>query len=301
MKLLIAAAALLALQDEKVDLKWKFQKGQELRYRVSNKSTVDMAAMTLEHSTKTTFSYAVTDVAEDGSAAITVKYEAVATQATGPMEYDYDSEKQKEPPAHPAVQAMSRIVGQSFSLKMDPSGKVREVKGLDKMLEALFKAGEDDPQAALARQMLKQNFSDEAIRSNMQQMFMPLPEGRVGKGDSWKNDLTAQVPMVGKMTLASQTRLADVKGRDAHLEQEWKLEPKEGGEPDKEKNPMAGMIQITGMKAKAKGVFSLERGLFLYAQVDSTMTMSAGGQEMEARVVNETRLLDGKAGDKKGF
>ncbi len=303
MKAMIVATLLAVpfLQDGKVDLRWKFQKGQQLWYQVTQSTTIDMAGMTMEQSNRTTYSHSVADVDEAGTATLNVKYEAVAAKATGIQEYDFDSEKQKEPDTdNPTVRMLSRMVGQSFTLKMGPNGKVREVKGFDKIFEALFKGLEDDPQMQMARQMLKQSYSDEAIQSMMQQMYMPLPEGAVEKGDSWKTDLTIQLPFVGKSSLSGTCRLADLQGPDAHLEQEWKMGTKEEGE-DKENNPLAGMIQISGMKGKSKGVFSLERGLFLSTRTDSTMVMVSGGQEMELRSVNENRLLDRKPGERKDY
>lgn len=294
MRLILAAATLLAIAQDRVELKWKFQKGQEFRYCVTQKSTVDMAAMTLEQSVKTTLSYTVDEVAEDGAASVTIKYESVAAKATGPMEYDYDSERDKEVPRHPAVATMARMVGLSFTVKMEPSGRILEVKGFDKLLEAILKDAGDDPQVPMMREMLKQNFSDETMRSNMQQSFLPLPPGPVAKGDSWKNEMTMQVPMIGKMSVSGQTRLTDVQGTEAHLEQDWKMEPQKSEGQGDPNNPMAGLVQMAGMKARSKGVFSLERGLFLQVQADSTVTMSAAGQEMEVHVVNETRLLEGK-------
>ncbi len=303
MKPMLVAALLAApfLQDGKVDLRWKFRKGQQLWYQVTQKNTIDTAGMTMEQSNRTTYSHSVADVDETGTATLTVKYEAVAAKATGLQEYDFDSEKQKEPDSdNPTVRMLSRMVGQSFTLKMGPDGKVREVKGFDKIFEALFKGLEDDPQMQAARQMLKQSYSDEAMQSMMQQMYMPLPEGAVKKGDSWKSDFAIQLPIVGKSNISGICRLADLQDGDAHLEQEWKMEPKEDG-GGQEDNPLAGLIKVSELKGKSKGVFSLERGLFLSTRTDTTTVMLSGPQEMEVRGVSENRLLDRKPGERKEY
>jgi hypothetical protein len=300
MKPILAAAVLLgALQDGKTDLRWKFQKGQELRYRVSQNTTIDTAGLTVEQAVKTTYFYAVAGVDEKGAAALTVKYEAVAIKSSGLQDLEFDSEKHKEVPADPTARLVSRLVGQSFSLKLGPSGKVLEVAGFDKILDSLFKGSEDDAQMAAQRQALKQAYSDEAMQSMMQQMFMPLPEAPVAKGDSWKTEFALQMPMVGKMKLLGASRLADVQGAEARLEQEWKMESAAAEEPGK--TPAAAPVTLTGVKGKGQATFSTERGLFLVSKAEVTMVLAAGGQEMEVRSVNETRLLEGKAEPRKDY
>lgn len=300
MKPILAAALLLgALQDGKVDLRWKFQKGQELRYRISQLTTIDAAGLTVEQSMRTTYLYAVSEVDEKGTATLAVKYEAVAVKASGLQDLDFDSEKHKEVPADPTAQLVSRLVGQSFTLKLGPSGKVLEVKGFDRILDALFKEGADDPQQALQREALKQAYSDESIQSMMQMMFMPLPETPVGTGDSWKTELAFQMPVAGKARLAGTSRLAGLERAEARLEQEWKLEtvPPE----DADKNPMAGLVKLNSVKGKGRAAFSTERGLFLDSKMESTMVMTTGGQEMEVKSVSETKLLEGKAEPRKDY
>jgi hypothetical protein len=300
MKPILAAAVLLgALQDGKTDLRWKFQKGQEIRYRVSQNTTIDTAGLTVEQAVRTTYFYAVAGVDEKGTAALTVKYEAVAIKSSGLQELEFDSEKHKEVPADPTAQLISRLVGRSFSLKLGPSGKVLEVAGFDKILDSLFKGSEDDAQMAAQRQALKQAYSDEAMQSMMQQMFMPLPEAPAAKGDSWKTDFALQMPMVGKMRLLGTSRLADVQGTEARLEQEWKMESAPAGEPDK--TPAPAPVKLTAVKGKGQATFSTERGLFLTSKTEATMVLAAGGQEMEVRSVNETRLLEGKAEPRKDY
>lgn len=294
MKLMIATVVLLVLPQEKVELRWKFQKGQEFRYRMTQKSTIDMAGVTMEQTMRMTLAYQVEEVSEDGTASLKIKYESVAAKSEGPVEYDYDSERDKEAPKNPALVPMARMVGLSLQMKMEPTGRIREVKGFNQLIDALLKELENEPQAAMMREMFKQSFSDEALQSTFQQSSFLLPSSPVAKGESWKEESTLKLPMIGKMTMSGQTRLADLRGPEAYLEQDFKMEPREDKAPADPNNPMAGLVQVSGVKVRSKAVFSLERGRLLQIQSDTTMTMTAAGQEMETHVVNEMRLLEEK-------
>ena len=108
MKILMAAL-LLAAQDGKVELKWKFEKGRELVYRQVQKQTMEFGGTAMEQETAQTHLWTVKEVDEKGNALIEMKVTTVAVKASGAMEYEYDSEKDKEVPANPqAVEEIRR-------------------------------------------------------------------------------------------------------------------------------------------------------------------------------------------------
>ena len=200
MKLLIAALLFaLPLAQDKVELRWKWAKGQEYVYKSAQKTLLEFGGQPMDQQMGYKYSLTVTDVAESGEATITVKYLAVVTKGSGPTgEYDYDSEKDKEAPTEGPAAMQSKMVGQSFTMKMTPTGRVTDVQGYDKVLEAMTK-GEGEENAA-QRAQLKQMFNNDTFKGMMQQMAPPLPEQKVGKGDTWTSDFTVKMPIIGGMT-----------------------------------------------------------------------------------------------------
>src|SRR5262245_38816348 len=110
---LLAAALLLALPtQEKVELRWKWQKGQELVYKSQQKTVLELLGQPIEQQMAYTYSLSVTEVSDAGEATIQMKYLAVATKGSGPQgEFDYDSEKDKVPPEDGPAAMQARMVG----------------------------------------------------------------------------------------------------------------------------------------------------------------------------------------------
>src|SRR5688500_12269460 len=192
-----------------------------------------------------TYSTTVADVSDKGEATLTSKYLAVMARGSLPAEYDYDSEKDKEAPSDGSPAAMqAKMVGQSFTMKVDSLGRVTAVQGYDKVLEAMMKAAPDDnPQM---KTQLKQMYNDESFKGTMQQMFPPLPEQKVGKDDPWKSEFTVKVPMLGGMNFTQDSKITDLKEGNAHFDQDLKVEMK-GGDKD---NPLANLMELKNAKGK---------------------------------------------------
>jgi hypothetical protein len=163
MKLLMTAALLLSAQDGKTELKWNFEKGRELTYRQTQKQSMEFAGTAMEQESSQTQVWTVKDVAADGTATIETKCVAVAAKASGAMEFEYDSEKDKEVPENPQVKMMAKMLNKTFTLKMTPSGKIVEMKGFDALMEDMLKDLGDD--AGPMKEMLKQMLSDDTMKS----------------------------------------------------------------------------------------------------------------------------------------
>jgi hypothetical protein len=290
MKLLIATLLLaLPLAQDKVELRWKWQKGQEYIYKSSQKTLLEFGGQPMDQQMGYKYSLTVADVSESGEATITVKYLAVITKGTGPAgEYDYDSEKDKEAPTEGPAAMQAKMVGQSFTMKMTPAGRVTDVQGYDKVLEAMTK-GEGEENAAM-RAQLKQMFNNDTFKGMMQQMAPPLPDQKVGKGDTWASDFTVKMPMIGGMTFTMKSTLADLKENNAQIDQDIKIELK-GGDKD---NPLAGLIEMKDAKGKASAVYSVEKGCFLSQKSAMEMKIAVQGMEMPMKTSVELTLVSRK-------
>jgi len=291
MKLLTAALLLaLPLTQDKVELRWKWVKGQELVYKSSQKTLLDLGGQPMDQQMGYTYSLTVKEVAESGEATIQVKYLAVVTKGSGPQgEYDYDSEKDKEAPKEGPAAMQSKMVGQSFVMKMTPVGKVTDVQGYDKVLEAMLKDG--GPDADQQRAQLKQMFNNDTFKGMMQQMAPPLPDEKVGKGDGWSNEFVVKMPMLGGMTFTLKSKLADLKDNNAHIEQDIKVALTASTEKD---NPLAGLVEIKDGKGKATSVYSTEKGCFLSQKSAMEMTIAVQGQAMPMKTIVELTLVSRK-------
>ena len=284
---LLGTALLLTLASatqEKTELRWKWQKGQELVYKSQQKTLLELLGQPIEQQMAYTYSMTVSEVSDAGEATLQVKYLAVATKGSGPQgDFDYDSEKDKEAPTEGPAAMQARMVGQSFTMKMSAVGRVTDVKGYDKVLAAMMKGEEPNPQ-------LKQMFNNDSFKGMMQQMAPPLPDAKVGKGDPWETDFVVKMPMIGGMKFTQNSKLTDLKEGNAHIDQDIKVEINKG-DPD---NPFAGLVELKDAVGKASAVFSVEKGCFLTQKSGMEMKIAVQGQEMPMKTVVELKLVSRK-------
>jgi len=286
MKLLAATLVLALSVQDKVELRWKWTKGQELTYKHSQKMIMEVAGQPIEQLMGYTYSMTVQDVTDAGDTTLTIKYLAVVAKGTIPVEYDYDSEKDKEAPTEGPAAMQAKMVGQSFTMKLDPLGRVTAVQGYDKVLEALMKgAPEDNPQM---RMQLKQMYNDESFKGTMQQMFPPLPKDKVGKNDPWKTEFLVKVPMLGGMNFVQDSKITDLKDGNAHFDQDLKVEMK-----DKD-NPLAGIMELQEAKGKASAAFSTDKGCIVSQKQTMAMKMTVQGNPMTMTMTGEMKLVSRK-------
>ena len=286
----LAAALLLALPaletQDKVQLRWKWTKGHELTYKHSQKMIMEVGGQPIEQTMGYTYSMTVNEVADSGEATLTIKYLAVVARGTIPQEYDYDSEKDKEAPTEGPAAMQAKMVGQSFTIKVDALGRVTAVQGYDKVLDAVLKGAPDDnPQM---RMQLKQMYNDESFKGTMQQMFPPLPEGKVGKDDPWKSEYVVKVPMLGGMNFSQDSKITDLKEGNAFFDQDLKVEMK-----DKD-NPLAGIMELQEAKGKASAAFSAEKGCIVSQKQTMAMKLAVQGNPMTMTMTGEMKLVSRK-------
>ena len=291
MKFLSAALLLVLYPQDKLELRWKWQKGQELVYRSNSRTLMQFGGQPIDQQMGYTLSMTATDVSESGEATILAKYHAVTAKGAGPGgEFDYDSERDKQAPAEGPAAIQAKMIGQSFTMKMTALGRVTEVTGYDKVLEAMLKGAGDE--GGPMKMRLKQLFNNDIFKGLMQRMAPPLPEGKVAKGDSWTNDFVVKMPMMGGLKFAMKATLADVQDKQASIDQDVKVSmvgAEENGE-----NPPAGLMEVKDGTVKGTAVFSLDKGCYLSQKCTLDLKISAGGTEMPMKSVLELTLIPKK-------
>ncbi len=173
-------------------LRYKFAPGQAIQYAITatgngnvqiNGAPGDRVPKNISILLDVTgsLSQSCEEVDKDGIATIEFKYDEmnatvnVVNVATSQLRMSEDGTTMtvngKDQPVPDAVQ---ELMGRTLTLKMDERGHVREIKGLEKVQEALRKAK-------------LENFNLEQL---LQQSQAFLPEEPVSVGDSWKHTLT---------------------------------------------------------------------------------------------------------------
>ena len=276
---------LLATPQDAVELRWKFRPGQVLRYEVTQKTTSRAPGVEQVQDMTTIYRWTVKEVADDGTADIQLTFEALAIRVTGPQNLEYDSRKDKELPAHPALASRAKIVGQSLSLKMSALGGVKEVLGLDKIVDAIVE-GYPEGQREVWRGVLSELMSSDWVKSLLEQTTPSLPEQKVAPGDTWKNAFKFPMPMMGNMTFATNGRLSEVRSGKAKIEVKFGLEREK--EDEKE---LPGGIQIVDASGTVTAVFSLEDGLYESSRTVMNQENKVGGSTQSTKTVGEMKLL----------
>lgn len=188
---------------DKVQLKLKLEKGacyvfhhtsdQDITQTIQGKKQEIQQTMLFE------YEMLVQDIDKENNYIIKNSYTKVAFSQDGPMgTIEYDSTKPSKT-VHPVAKGFAGLVNQSFIIKMNKEGKVVDVIGVDKMLDSILKKMEFPTEAArkMTEKTMKKQFGEDALKEQMENMFLNYPEKPVGPGDKWTRSisLTRGFPM----------------------------------------------------------------------------------------------------------
>jgi xanthosine utilization system XapX-like protein len=215
------------LAGQSVALQYHWNKGDHLRYRVTQESAVTMSGipgmdgMTITTTTTQVQQLTANDVASDGTATINALFESVRMDMVSPMgNMTYDSTAPPAANADPTLAQVAGIlgamVGESITVVIGRNGAVRSVEGASRLMD---KVKGQMPQATGALNPLgdlNSMMSDDAMRGAFGQSFANLPDGPVKTGDTWQSEIKMPNP-AGTLTMASTFTMKGVEkldGRD---------------------------------------------------------------------------------------
>ena len=181
---------------EKVELKWKFEKGKAFYQKMTTQTDQTMKVMNNDVTQKQrqVFYFSWTPVEQKGDTwVLKQKIEGVAMDIDiGGSKIQYDSTKESTA-TNPLGEFFKALVGAEFTITLDMKKvEVTKVEGRDKFLGDLVKA---NPQM---KPLLDQILSENALREMAQPTFAAVPNKEVSKGESWTRDSTLDMGPIGK-------------------------------------------------------------------------------------------------------
>ena len=263
----------------KMLLRLRLEDGKVYRIRQTLDQKIDQKVMGRKMSTEQTmgfvYSFKVKKVAADGAMTADLKYESVSFKMKGPVgEVAYDS---ANPPENipPAALGHAALVGKGFSITFTRMGLVKKTEGIDKMIDGIFR--EAGVKGAGAKEALKAQWGDKAMKQTLEQMTAIYPDKPVGVGDVWKKEVNL-AGMFG-MKLDSTYKLTARKEGTAVVAVSTKITPVEGGKPME----IAGMKMTWKLTGTQKGTMRIDertgwvKESDLAQDVSGTITMQMPG------------------------
>ncbi len=180
------------------DLRWRGKAGDVLRLRLSMSQTFEnsMVPQAVESETTFVFHQRVKSVSPEGIGTMELDYEAVRMRLTGPMSTSYDSTLEGDAAGQndsEMAALFGPLLAASIELEIEPSGRIRELRGLEQALQDAFDNLENDQM----REAFKQMFGEESLRRMVE--LQVFPDKPVAVGDTWQRDMDMKVPMLGTM------------------------------------------------------------------------------------------------------
>ncbi len=267
----------------KVDLRLNLKKGQVIRMRMINEQKIHQVIQGMEQSMDQVIGMGITldvkDVDDDGNAGIYASYHWIKfTQEGGPVSIVYDSD---DPPAeiHPSAKMLAALKGNGFMMRVNPLGKVLSIKGAEEMLKNAMEKADlpPGPETDAIKQNLAQQFSDEALKKNWENMMAFYPDEPVGVGGRW--NIKGEGAGAFSMTLYNAYVMEKLEKDTAVLRVESTLITGGNGEPIR----VGAMEMKHSLKGRQRGTIHLDletgftRSAEMTQNISGTIEMDVGG------------------------
>jgi hypothetical protein len=294
----LVGGASLAARPQDVTLRYRWGKGDTVRYRLTQNSTSLLSGLpgggelTIEQKAIQTIKGVTKDIAADGTATIEQTIEAVRMEMTGPMgTVAYDSDKKDAAGGNPLDATMKQIftpmVGASFTLVMAPTGTIQRVEGVTGLAAKMFANLPEDPQTAGLFAGLRAGVSDDAVKAQFAQAFNELPQKAIKPGDSWKISFTVPNPAVGTMTTSIDATLQAIEGSGADQVAKFATKVKVTQDPNgKGMMPMGFTAKLTDATGDGDILFDVAKGQMRRSVQRMAISMNMSGTAPDGTVLN---------------
>lgn len=211
--LVIGVSSIARPTAAQVELRYKWTKGDVLEYRVTLHTTSDVTGVPGRDDARTEqtltqrITLTVDGVAPSGVASVHETVGSIRSELTAPngkvvVDTAAPSETTKDPIADAMSKMLTAVVGQTINIVFGPDGAVRSLEGGARLLERVITAGGASRETTMASQALTALYSDEALRSMLEQSFPKLPTQALKPGDTWTGQLALGNQTVGRIAAA---------------------------------------------------------------------------------------------------
>ncbi|WP_165069597.1 DUF6263 family protein [Paludisphaera rhizosphaerae] len=286
----ILATAPAALAD--APLRWKFTKGETIRYTLVQKTDTRMkagdkeAGQTIQQASDVRWT--VDDVSPEGVAQMTQANERIKIkmEVAGQPPFEFDSaepDKAQEGPIAAQLSSMFKAVaGLQYTFKMDPRGRIDSVSIPQKSLDSL-KQSFTGPMATL--------FSEESVKKMITQSILIFPEEAIADGKGWSEE--SKLPLAQFATVVTD-KTYTVVGPEANAPGRVKIALDAKMKLEDLQNPQL-QVEIKEQKSDGSYAFDKEKGRLdsSHVKIKMVQLITVGGNQLEQTIENTMDMTIG--------
>jgi len=217
--------------DKEVLLRFNLEKGRSYAYEIALGIAQEMQERKMN--TGMNWKYTIQVINDKGSLkTLKVTYDRIGmSMDMGGQKMEFSSDSPAGDPSNPlnmVTNLFSAMKGKSFTMKVDASGEIKEVNGIDQLGEELV-TGLSLPAASKDRmlQSFRSKFNENDVKETFSQTFSMLPNKKVKPGDSWERESMTRVgPAKGRLLTVYTVR--SINGNIVKLSGKGRLQSENG-------------------------------------------------------------------------
>lgn len=283
----LAVLAPLAGQDG-TQLRWQFNVGDVLRYRVTMDQSIEMSGMA-DHTTNNqviaVLREDVKEVAADGTASIEFRYEAMrfAMNMGSPVTFDStltgEDAKKNDPDLAKAIGPMLEA---KLHMKFASNGRVSEISGVKEMLELAVKGLARDGTGQMLEGMFSEDSTQQRLEANV------FPDKALVAGDTWQRTREQKAPALGTMKTVIDNEFVGLEQHGGIACAKIVLTEKLSIESD-DSSDESVQVSLVGSKGEGTLWFDPQRGRMVESTLLTDLHMALGAPP-EDESEDDTRM-----------
>jgi hypothetical protein len=246
-------------------LEWKLPKGKTYYQRTVIDQVITQTVMgqeqKMEQSIRTGLKLQVLDVDPQGNMRIQHTFLWSRLKQNNPMmQVDYDSSRQTPVPA--GAEAFAGLIGQSYTIRLTPKGKVLDVNGVEQLREAVLKKLPAGADATVGMNPVAMYIDKGSVRQMTEANMDIYPDKPANVGDSWTREKSVAMGFTmitqSKWTLQKEAGGVATIGLAATIRTDPNSPPMDSGGM-KVKGNLTGTQEGTLQVAEATGVITTSK------------------------------------------